>query len=315
MTTLIAEEVARGLMQPDKSLPPWLFYDDEGSRLYEAITELPEYYPTRTERAIFEEQADAIVAAAAAGSDTPLRVVELGAGTATKSQLLLQAITRRQASCRFMPVDVSAAALGAAVERLRVEEPRVVLEPLRAMHEEAFPVIRGLAPRKVILFIGSSIGNFEDEAAIGLLRGIRSCLQPGEVLVLGTDLRKSPDELVPAYDDAQGVTAAFNKNLLTRINREMDADFNLDRFRHVALWNQDASRIEMHLESMADQRVRIGGLDQVITFRQGERIHTECSKKYDEDMVRGLLLAADMGLETTFYDRERRFAVHLARVG
>ncbi len=242
-------------------------------------------------------------------------MVELGAGTATKSQLLLQAITRRQASCRFMPVDVSAAALDAAVERLRAEEPRVVLEPLCAMHEQAFPVIRGLAPRKVILFIGSSIGNFEDEAAICLLRGIRSCLQPGEVLVLGTDLRKSPDELVPAYDDAQGVTAAFNKNLLTRINREMDADFNLDRFRHVALWNQDASRIEMHLESMADQRVRIGGLDQVITFRQGERIHTECSKKYDEDMVRGLLLAADMNLETTFYDRDRRFAVHLARVG
>lgn len=315
MSVRLSEEVARGLLRPDKTLPSWMFYDEEGSRLYEEITELPEYYPTRTERTIFEQQADDIVAAAEAGSGETLHVVELGSGTATKSQVLLQAILRRQRRCWFMPIDVSGSALDVAVERIGAEEPRVELRPLQAHHEQAWPVIRSLPTRKIVMFIGSSIGNYEDEDAIALLRGVSDSLQPGEVLLLGTDLRKSADELVPAYDDAQGVTAAFNKNLLARINRELGADFDLDRFRHVAVWNPEASRVEMHLESLCDQAVHLGGLDEVVRFRRGERIHTESSKKYDTAMVDGLLQAADLDLETTFYDPDRRFALHLARAG
>lgn len=310
----IAGVVARGLMAGHKSLPPFLFYDEEGSRLFEEITALPEYYPTRVERSILVESADEIVAAAAAGTAFPLHVVELGAGTATKSEIVLRAVVRRQGHCVFAPVDVSESAIAEATARLAVSLPGVSVRPLVMHHAEALPHIRAIGPRRLVLFIGSSIGNFEDREATELLAGVRSSLAPGGALLLGTDLRKDPALLVPAYDDAQGVTAAFNKNVLARINRELGGRFELDRFAHVALWNEAQSRIEMHLESLCDQRVRIDALGVEVRFRQGERIHTESSIKYDERHVDALLGAAGFVRERTFTDPERLFAVHLARV-
>lgn len=308
---LVGQAVSEGLMRRRKRLPPWLFYDAAGSSLFERITELPEYYPTRAERSIFEEQGDAIVAAA--GGKVSLHVAELGAGTATKSQILLRAAVRRQGRTTFLPTDVAPAPLAIAVARFAREEPEVEVSPVVGHHELALESIRKLADRQLVLFIGSSIGNYTNGEAGAFVRAIRQSLRPGGALLLGTDLRKSPSVLVPAYDDAQGVTAMFNKNMLARINRQLGGHFDLNRFRHVALWNAAESRIEMHLESTCDQIVYIDSLRTHVTFRRGERIHTESSVKYDEAMVDALLVGAGFKREQTFLDRERRFAVHLAR--
>lgn len=309
----VGREVASGLSRQPKALPPYLFYDEEGSRLYERITELPEYYPTRTERAILAQNADDIVARASRGAGDELRVIELGAGTASKTRLVLSAVLSRQGRCLYMPIDVSASALDEAAQRLAEELPQVDVRPIVGRHEDAFDAIRALGPRRLVLFIGSSIGNLSDDEAAAFLRGVHGGLSTGGALLLGTDLRKSPDRLVAAYDDAAGVTAAFNKNVLARINRELGGRFSLDTFRHVALWNEADSRVEMHLESTIAQEVRIESLALTVPFRRGERIHTESSAKYDQARVDRMLTRAGFTLERTYTDAESLFAVHLAR--
>ena len=306
----IAQVVADGLRATPKKLPPWLFYDAAGSALFEQITDLPEYYPTRAEREIFARDGAAIVGAALRRRDATF--VELGAGTATKTQLLMRAAAALRGRARFVPVDVSPTPLEAARARITAEDPAVSVEPWVATHEEAMPRLASLPGGKVVLFVGSSIGNYEGEEAIALLAGIRGALVPGDALILGTDLRKDPAVLVPAYDDAAGVTAAFNLNVLARINRELGGRFDLERFRHVALWNDTASRIEMHLESVGDQVVAIDRLGLRVRFRDGERIHTESSVKYDDAMVDAMLGAARFRRAQTWCDAAKRFAVHVA---
>ena len=309
----MARDVRQGLSGDRKSLPHYLFYDEAGSLLYERITELPEYYPTRTERSILTRHAEDVVARVSLGSSAPLSVVELGAGTATKTQVVLEAVVARQGACVFVPIDVSETALEEASARLAEALPTVEVRPFVGRHEDAFATIQELGPRRLVLFIGSSIGNFEDEAARELLRGVRRGLLPGGALLLGTDLRKSPARLIPAYDDAAGVTAAFNRNLLVRINRELGGHFDPSSFRHVAVWNDAASQIEMHLESQIDQVVDIDALELAVHFHRGERIHTESSIKYDLPRVDALLGAAAFTREITYTDDEGLFAVHLAR--
>jgi dimethylhistidine N-methyltransferase len=308
----LVDTVVAGLRSSPKRLPPWLFYDAEGSALFEQITELPEYYPTRAEREIFVEHGDAIVGAALAAGDATF--VELGAGTASKTQLLVRAAARARGHARFVPIDVSASALAIARARFQAEDPAITVEPWIATHAEAMPRLAALPGRKVVLFVGSSIGNYEGDAAVELLAGVGHALSPGDALVLGTDLRKDPAVLVRAYDDARGVTAAFDKNVLARINRELGGTFDLARFRHVALWNDAASRVEMHLESIGDQVVAIDGAGIVVPFRAGERIHTESSVKYDDAMVDALLGGAGFRRARTWTDAAGRFAVHLAFV-
>jgi dimethylhistidine N-methyltransferase len=310
----VARAVRSGLSRGAKSLPPWLFYDTLGSEQFERITELPEYYLTRAEREIFQTHADAIVELAAGTSGEALRVVELGAGTATKSQVLLRAVVRRQRRCLFVPVDVSGAALDIAQRRLAREEPNVEVRPLVLSHEEAARRLSGVAPKRFVLFIGSSIGNFDEPEAVALLSRVRRGLAAGDALLLGADRRKCLERLLPAYDDAAGVTAAFNKNVLARINCELGGEFDLDAFEHVALWNDELSRVEMHLESKRAQRVRIAELRVTVSFAEGERIHTESSHKYSDDHVRELLTRSGFCLERTFTDREQLFGVHVARV-
>ncbi|HVZ73391.1 MAG TPA: L-histidine N(alpha)-methyltransferase [Polyangia bacterium] len=310
--TDLADEVRRGLTATPKTLSPRLFYDDEGSRLYELITELPEYYLTRAERSIFEEHAPVIATMAGGNAGASLTVVEIGAGSASKTELVLSAILRRQRECLYVPVDVSRAALDAAARRLSETLPRVRVQPVVGTYERAFPALAKLPAPSLAMFIGSSIGNLDDGEASTLLRGLRRALGPHAALLLGTDLRKAPEVLLPAYDDAAGVTAAFNKNLLARINRELGGHFDLDRFRHVARWNDAASRIEMHLESLVGQDVPIGALGISVHFDAGETIHTESSVKYDFARVGRLLEAGGFSPMTSFTDRERRFAVHLA---
>jgi dimethylhistidine N-methyltransferase len=309
----LAEAVRRGLTSSPKRLPPFLFYDERGSRLFDRITELPEYYLTRAELSIFEGAGDAIVDAAARLAEAPLAVLELGAGTASKTQVLLRALARRQGRTRFVPADVSPAALDDARGRLAREEPELDVQPRLGTHGEALAAARAWSDPLLVLFIGSSIGNYEDEDAIELLTGIRAVLGAKGSLLLGTDLKKSLDVLLPAYDDAQGITADFNKNVLARINRELGGRFDLECFRHVALWNEASSCIEMHLESTRAQRVPIEALGLEVAFTAGERIHTESSHKYDDARVERLLEAAGLVRCAAFRDEQRRFAVHLAR--
>jgi L-histidine N-alpha-methyltransferase len=309
---MIADDVRNGLSRSQKALPAYLFYDDLGSALYEQITALPEYYLTRVERSILDANADEIVRRARGSSRTPLTIVELGAGSAAKSELVLRAALRRQGECLYVPIDISAGALEDATRRLDGAMPGLTVRPILATHERAFDAIRDLPSPTLAMFIGSSIGNFEDGEALALLRGLSGALDSHSWLLLGTDLRKCPTRLIPAYDDATGVTAAFNKNMLTRINRELGGGFNLDTFKHLARWNEESSRVEMHLVSLCDQVVEIAALSMRVGFVAGETIHTESSVKYDEPRVHRLLAASGFEPGTTYVDPEKLCAVHLA---
>lgn len=310
----IALDVRRGLVDAArKHLPPRLFYDEEGSRLFEVIAELPEYYPTRLERTILTTHADEIAEAATAGTAHRVHVVELGAGTATKSQLILSALVRRQGRTLYLPIDVSDSALREAQDRLARELPGVQVRPLAVRHEEALAEVQRVGPRRLVLFIGSSIGNFGDEEAVTLLRCVRGSLALGGALLLGADRRKAVDVMLAAYDDKAGVTAAFNKNVLVRINRELSAQFDLDAFAHRAIWNEEASAVEMHLESQRDQRVRVRSLGVTVQLARGETIHTESSVKYDDAHLERITQAAGFVRERDFFDDDRWYGVHLFR--
>lgn len=309
----IALSAKEGLTGRPKWLPSWLFYDDAGSVLFDQITELPEYYLTRTERGIFQEHADDIVAQAARGAQ--LRITELGAGTAGKTQLLLAAALRRQAGLVYEPVDVSASALAAAQETIEQEFLTVCVEPCAMDYTDGLALEpRSHNERRLVLYIGSSIGNFEPADAEALLSGVRESLEPGDCLLLGVDRVKEEHLLLAAYDDAAGVTAAFNKNMLVRLNRELAADFDLDEFEHRAVWNEEASRMEMHLESLCAQKVSLADANLEVEFKAGETIHTENSYKYRRGDVERLLRSAGFKPELTWTDESGWFAVHLARV-
>jgi|HubBroStandDraft_5_1064220.scaffolds.fasta_scaffold08689_4 dimethylhistidine N-methyltransferase len=305
-----ALEVREGLSGAPKHLPAKLFYDEVGSQLFEQITELPEYYLTRTERSILERYAADILRQAGAN----LTLVELGAGTATKTCVLIEELVQRQSRTLFYPIDVSASALDEAVRNLAGQFPSLRVNPIVGDYTGGVPALSRISGRKLVLYIGSSIGNFEPPQAIRLLRRIRQTLRAGDALLLGADFAKSSKVLLPAYDDAQGVTAAFNKNILARLNRELDADFDLDAFRHIALWNRRCSRMEIYLESLADQSAFIPALDLDVHFKTGERIHTENSYKYTDAMIESILRESGFQLEHTWCDRKKWFGVHLARV-
>jgi L-histidine Nalpha-methyltransferase len=316
VTTGLAEIVAEGLERSPKRLPAWLFYDAAGSDLFEQITCLPEYYLTRVERGIFEQRASEMVASAA--GTHRLRLMELGAGSADKTRLLLSAALAHQGSVAYQPVDVSESALDQARERLQQELPEVLCEPLVADYTRDLrldPCLTG--ERRMVLYIGSSIGNFDREEAAALLSDLRDALEPGDTLLLGVDLApnaqgKTVADLIAAYYDSAGVTGQFNKNLLTRLNRELGAEFDLDLFRHKICWNAEDSRIEMHLESVCDQAVSIAALDRSYSFAAGETIHTENSYKYRAGEAEELLGSAGFEPEQRWMDPNGWFAVFLA---
>lgn len=316
--TPVASAVRKGLCARPKRLPPWLFYDSDGSHLFDQITRLPEYYLTRTERAILAANAAGMIAQAAGldgAEPARLRITELGAGFADKTRLLLKAAVERQGDVLYEPVDVSASALEAARVRIGREMPGVRVAPRLMDYTHGLELEpAGDGERRLVLYIGSSIGNFEPGPAAQLLLGIRAGLEPGDTLLLGVDLRKGESTLLAAYDDAAGVTARFNLNLLARLNRELGADFDLGAFAHRAVWNRSESRIEMHLESLKAQRVRLASLGLEASFRAGERIHTENSYKYTMPMVREMLQLSGFSLDATWFDHRAWFALHLARV-
>ncbi len=314
--TPVGAEVFAGLTARPKMLSPWLFYDEQGSRLFEAITELPEYYLTRTERGIFAKHSDEILGAAAGGPPgRALTMIELGAGTATKTGLLLEAAVRRQGEVDYLAIDVSESPLTVAKERIEREIPGVIVTPRVADYTTGVADFPGDGKRKMVLYIGSSIGNFEPAHAETLLRDVRAHLSPGDRLLLGVDRVKERSVLVRAYDDEAGVTAAFNKNVLKRINRELGANFNPRLFQHRARWNQEHSRIEMHLESLIAQRVSIGSLEMDVKFARGETIHTENSYKFTGPGVSSMLERAGFSISRCWTDEREWFGVYLATAG
>jgi dimethylhistidine N-methyltransferase len=308
----LAATVRDGLSCTPKRLPSWLFYDEAGSRLFERITELPEYYLTRTERDIFRLAFSEILDAASEGHR--LRIAELGAGSADKTQFLLKETLRRQRTLLYEPVDVSPTALEVARERIEQELVGVTVLPHVADYTHSLRLTAASEDeRRLVLYIGSSIGNFDPAEAMNLLRGVRAGLRPGDGLLLGVDLVKEESLLLAAYDDAAGVTAEFNRNMLARLNRELDADFALDQFAHRALWNVEAGRMEMHLESRLVQQVRIGALDRTVRFAAGERVHTENSYKYQPGAAESMLEAAGFAAAGSWRDARGWFGVCLGR--
>ncbi len=333
----VAAAVREGLGAKRKLLPPWLFYDAAGSRLFDEITERPEYYLTRTERGIFAAHAQRMIALAAGpngvgleeNEPARLRIVELGAGSADKTRLLLAAAVALQGSVVYEPLDVSASALEAAQERIEREIDGVTVAPRVMDYSHEFEAEFGPRPevdlelaetreRRLVLFIGSSIGNFEPWEAAELLRMVRRGLQPGDLLLMGADRVKDEATLLAAYDDFAGVTAAFNLNVLARLNRELGADFDLESFAHRAIWNGDASRIEMHLESRVAQTVRLSGMDIdgpdfEVDFAAGETIHTENSYKYRPGQAEAMMAAAGFAPVESWTDAQGWFGVCLGR--
>jgi dimethylhistidine N-methyltransferase len=325
----IGSVVREGLTAQRKHLPAWLFYDEAGSRLFDEITERPEYYPTRTERGILAANAAVMLAHAAApgGSNASgnghshLRITELGAGSADKTRLLLAAAVARQGTLVYEPVDVSPSALETARERILQEIAGVTVAP-QVMDYTHGPKLKldplGAGERRMVLYIGSSMGNFEPREAEQLLARVRAGLNPGDTLLLGVDLVKDEATLLAAYDDCAGVTAEFNLNLLARLNRELAADFYLEAFKHRAVWNAAESRIEMHLESRIAQSVRLNrlnldGAEFEIAFAEGETIHTENSYKYRPGQPEAMLTAAGFTPVETWTDEQGWFAVCLGR--
>lgn len=310
----LIDEVWRGLRKRPRSLVPWMLYDSEGSQLFERITTLPEYYPTRTERGILANYAGAMIAATGADRFRPLRLLELGAGTATKTGILLKAATRVRNEVTYIPIDVSPDALDAACASIAGRLPEVRLRPLVANYVTHPPKLDRFAGTTLAMYIGSSIGNFAPEEARVILRNLRSELRGGDALLLGTDMVKDEATLVQAYDDRAGVTAAFNLNMLYRLNRELGANFDTGSFRHQARWNRVESRMEMHLESTRDQCVNIPAADLSVQFAALETIHTESSYKFTEETLGALLEDAGFTIEQTWADPRQWYTLTLAGV-
>jgi L-histidine N-alpha-methyltransferase len=292
-TRALRRDVYRGLSQMPKSLPPKWFYDSVGSDLFDQITRLPEYYPTRAEAEILRDRAAEI--AAASGADT---LVELGSGTSEKTRLLLSALRDSGSLRRFIPFDVDAGMLRAASSAILEEYPGIEIDAVCGDFEEHLDNIPKVGKRLVV-FLGSTIGNLTNGPRAEFLSTLSETLQPGDTLLLGTDLVKDTDRLVRAYDDSAGVTARFNRNVLAVVNRELDADFALDAFEHVARWNTGGERIEMWLRADTAQRVTVNALDLTVDFAAGEEMLTEVSCKFRPEGVAAEL--ADAGLRRTHW--------------
>lgn len=295
------------MLREPKSLSSIWFYDEQGSKLFEAITLTPEYYPTETERAILLENADDIVDAVG----PPLRVAELGAGSASKTLVLLDALRRRQHDVRFAPIDVSAEAIRSATEGVRQRLPDVEVDGILGRNREGLRELDWQATEKwLVLFLGSSIGNLHPDEATGWLREVTEPLRAGDAFLLGVDREKDPRVLDAAYNDAAGITAAFNLNLLERMNRELGARFDPALFEHVAFYNQPRHRVEMHLRAKRAHTVHVPSVGDV-RFAEGETIHTENSYKYTEPMLDALLHGAGLREKRRYADARGWFNVLL----
>jgi dimethylhistidine N-methyltransferase len=302
----LRSDVLAGLTATPKSLPPKWFYDERGSELFDKITRLDEYYPTRAEREILAARAAEIADATRATT-----LVELGSGTADKTRLVLDALSERGTLGEYVPVDVSESALVTAANRMTERYPGLRVRAVLSDFQEHLGLPESSGPR-LVAFLGSTIGNLLPAERADFLASLRAKLRPGDALLLGTDIVKDPEVLVAAYDDAAGVTAAFNKNILNVLNAELGGNFDLDEFEHVAIWDEQAEWIEMRLRSCADQTVQLTGIGLTAPFRAGEEMRTEISAKFRREGVAAELAAADLELRHWWTDPGGRFGLSLS---
>jgi L-histidine N-alpha-methyltransferase len=305
----MARDVRTGLSAETKELAPKYFYDEHGSQLFERITELPEYYPTRAERSILAERSAEIHAAAG----SPSTLVELGSGSAAKTRHLLNAM--RDAGClaTYVPVDISEEITHETAERLVREYPGLAVRGLVCDFEHDLERIPNGSGSRLVAFLGGTIGNLYPAARHGFLVQLASLLGPDDRLLLGTDLVKEPARLEAAYDDSLGVTAEFNKNVLRVLNRELGADFDLDAFEHVARYDAEQARMDIRLRSLADQTVRVDDIDLEVSFAAGEEMRTEISSKFTRERLERVYEEAGLQMSGWFTDPDGDFALSLAQ--
>jgi dimethylhistidine N-methyltransferase len=304
----LAEDVRRGLSSQPKRFLPKYFYDQLGSQLFEAICLLPEYYLTRAENEILENYADEIVSTL----DGNTTLLEMGSGSASKTRLIIEALLRKQPELLFIPVDISASALDSSSRILLQSYPQLQIEAYAGDYFAGLAELKKKPrARTLALFLGSNISNFDPEDALRFLHALREGLQEGDALLLGADLKKDKATLEAAYNDALGVTAAFNLNVLARINRELGGNFDLRNFRHLAFYNESAGRVEIYIESLRDQTVSITQLDMEVAFVSGEQIHTENSYKYALSDIATLAEQTGFTRGRTWLDKNEQFSSNL----
>jgi L-histidine N-alpha-methyltransferase len=306
----MAREVRLGLTAKPKQLSPKYFYDERGSQLFEQITGLPEYYPTRAEREILAQRSGEIVAAAG----EPGTLVELGSGSAAKTRHLLSAMREADCLTTYVPVDISEEITHETAESLIEEYPGLTIRGLVCDFEHDLERIPDGGGGRLVAFLGGTIGNLFPDARREFLARIAALLEPGDRILLGTDLVKEPQRLLAAYDDPGGVTAEFNKNVLHVLNRELDGDFDPDGFEHVARYDAEAARMDIRLRSLADQTVRLGGLDLNVRFVAGEEMRTEISSKFTRERLEGVYREAGLRPDGWFTDPAGDYALSLASV-
>jgi len=304
----LADDVLDGLTRPFKELPPKHFYDGRGAELFDQICELPEYYPTRTERSILERSAGEIAAITGA-----VELVELGSGTAAKTRVLLDALHASGTLARYIPVDVTEGMVRECAYELIEEYPGLQVHGVIGDFERHLDRVPSAAGPRLVVFLGGTIGNFPPGSRRRFLRQIAGLLGPEDHLLMGTDLVKDPDVLEAAYDDVQGVTAEFNRNVLHVLNRELDADFDPEDFDHVALFDRKHEWIEMRLRARRDHTVTVRSLELPVHFDEGEEMRTEISAKFTRERLRGDLSAADLELVRWLTDPDELFALTLSR--
>ncbi len=305
----LADDVLDGLTRPFKELPPKHFYDARGAELFDRICELPEYYPTRAERAILEQSADELAQLTGA-----VELVELGSGTAAKTRVLLDALHAAGTLERYIPVDVTESMVRDCATELTSEYPGLLVHGVIGDFERHLQhVPEALGPR-IVAFLGGTIGNFPPGSRRRVLRDVARLLAPGDHLLMGTDLVKDPSVLEAAYDDAQGVTAEFNRNVLTVLNRELRANFDPDDFEHVALFDRENEWIEMRLRARRELDSHVGELDLAVHFDEGEELRTEISAKFTPERLEGDLAAAGLELVRWLTDPQEQFALTLSRL-
>ena len=313
MNVEFAQDVLEGLSSDPKNLSSKYFYDDRGSTLFQEIMRTPEYYLTDAELDIFQHKSDQLLDALSISLDIPFDLIELGAGDGLKVIHLLRALIRRDARFRYLPIDISEAAIKALEERIRTELPTLRMQSLQGDYFKILGDLSQADTVKVLLFLGSNIGNLSDERSTEFIYQLGSYLNPGDHLVVGVDLIKSREIVLPAYNDSQGITAQFNLNLLRRINRELGADFDLGAFVHQPQYDEQEGIARSFLVSTKDQKVHIEQLGRSFSFKEQEAIATEISRKYDDQVIARILQSTDFEVVAKVMDRRKYFADYILR--